>query len=403
MNSLSTLSSTKFLLAVWNEKKKQLRRSCFGIDRISSSTFERQLNENLKFIQSRLSQNFKPMGLLAIPKEKDSGGLRVICVPTYSDRLIQFGLLKLLKPNLQRMGLDNSVSFGLAPTRERSVLGARHKACALRETRPWVYKADIQKFFDTIDRSILLRAVEKIVRHRSLHPLLRAFTTTEITDGFDPNWKQIIGNAGIKQGFGVRQGMPLSPLLAGAYLRDVDRIIVKSKAAVVRYVDDIAAFFESEKECLEFHDFIATVLGEIGLNIGQVGEANSKSKIYSPDEPAEFLGMEICRGASGKCRLLVSERTISKIECKFAALAAPAELSKKNINLTTMGTYFGGIERGYENAYAEAHNRDVLKVRLSVVSTAAQNQVLFELFGDRLDHLSPAARKFVGISEPPKG
>ena len=397
MNALKSVSSPKMLTAVWHEQKRKLKGSCFGVDRLSSRAFESELFQRIKEIEKRLSGSFEPMGLLAIPKEKPTGGHRVICVPTFSDRLIQFSVLRVLKPRLQRMGLDNSVSFGLAPGLDRSVLGARKQACKFREARPWVYKADIQKFFDTIDRTTLIKAVEQVVPHKSLIPLLTAIVGTEISDGFESGWKEIVSQAGITKGVGIRQGMPLSPLLAGAYLRGVDRQIIKSRALVVRYVDDIAAFFQSEAECRKFHTVLRDALARIGLSIGEIDEPESKTRIYRPDQPADFLGMEIVTSPNGKCRLLLSEKAMTKIETKIAELAVAERLFRKKVTLTTMGSYFQSVRMGYINAYDAAENRDELSERLETYISGAQETVLIALFGDRLDQLSTGDRKFIGI------
>ena len=144
MTAFKTLTSRSFLRSVWADKKHQLKNSCFGTDRTTFRYFERYLENQISEIQQRLELGVKPNGLLAIPKEKPAGGYRVICVPTFADRLIQFGLLRLLAPSLGRMGLDNPISFGLAPGVERSVLGARKRACELRISKPWVYKVFIR-------------------------------------------------------------------------------------------------------------------------------------------------------------------------------------------------------------------------------------------------------------------
>lgn len=149
MNGLETCTSTAALRSVWKANRARLLKSCFGPDRVSGAAFERALDRQLREIRHRIAAGFKPHGLLALAKPKGNGtGTRIICIPTIADRLLQFSILNQLRPRLRAMGVDNSVAFGLAPGPDRSVLGARKFACSARNERPWVYKADVHKFFD---------------------------------------------------------------------------------------------------------------------------------------------------------------------------------------------------------------------------------------------------------------
>lgn len=332
-------------------------KSCFGADRVSGVVFERTLHKQLREIQYRLGigsrngANFKPHGLLAIAKPKENGsGNRIICVPTVADRLLQFSILNQLRPKLGAMGLDNPVAFGLAPGLDRSVLGARKFACSARNERPWVYKADVHKFFDNVGRSVLQDAVDRTVRQRSLIPVLKSFLATEITDGADKGWRAIVSEAGIRSGHGVRQGMPLSPFYAGVYLRDFDRMLLKCKVPAARYVDDIVAFFEREADARAFHTVLKSALDDIGLSVGEPGAPGSKTIIYAPDEPAAFLGMELNRREGSAYQLRISTSNIDKIVDRIKACGSASALLARNVSLTTMGSYFKAVIEGYLNA-----------------------------------------------------
>lgn len=398
MSAFQSATSAQSLRAAWKYRKTRLRSSCFGIDRVTGQAFERNLDREIRELRHRLSSKFKPHDLLALVKPKLSGGARVICVPTIADRVLQFSLIDELRPRLAAMGLDNSVSYGLVQGRERSVLGARDFACKARVERSWAYKTDIQKFFDNIDRSVLQRTLRGAVRKSTLLPLLDAFIHTEIGDGLDPKWKRLVNEAGIQKGSGVRQGMPLSPFFAGAYLRDIDRSLLRRGGLTARYVDDIISFFATEAEALKFHWTLKAELAGLGLAVGDPGAPNSKTAIYAPDQSAEFLGMELTPTPNGAYQLRIGKRTIDKVVQGISDACSPSALLDRRVTLTTMGTYFYGLQAGYINAYIGAYNRDELRDAMSSASRKAQRKVLEALFGlQRLRNLGQAELRFVGV------
>lgn len=398
MNALDTATSATRMRHAWKSKRAKLLRSCFGIDRVTASTFDSNLDREIRELRYRLSAGFKPYGLLAILKPKPAGGSRVICVPTFADRLLQFSLLDQLRPKFTSMAVDNPISYGLAPGRAHSVDGARKFACASRAKLPWVYKADVHKFFDNIDRSILESALDSAVRQRSLLPLLKSFLHTEIQGGLDPDWRKTTAGNGITPGQGVRQGMPLSPFYAGVYLRDIDKFLLRLNAATARYVDDIVSFFATESQALDFHAAVKSKLGELNLAIGDPGEPGSKTAIYRPEQPAEFLGMELVL-TSDTCHLQVGQTTINKIVQRIHSGSTTAGLLERRVSLTTMGTHFRNLQAGYLNAYEGAQNRDELGAAMLKASDKAQRRVLVELFGvEGLTRLGPTQRGFVGLA-----
>jgi hypothetical protein len=261
----------------------------------------------------------------------------------------------------------------------------------------FVYKTDIQKFFDRIPRDILIAKVRRIVADRSLHPILEAFASVEIGDGFNPDWKAIVASAGIRTGEGVRQGMPLSPYFAGIILLDLDRDLERRKFPVIRYVDDIIGFFRSRAECEEFDDYLRQKLGELNLSLGLIGAPMSKTVIYRPDEAAEFLGMEMIFDVNGRCSLRVGQKTIEKIEGNFAAMADIDNLLQKKVTLPMLGGRIQSMERGYIAAYHGAENMSQLKDRIRLAANPLVENILEQIFGVGMKKLSNKQRRFLGI------
>lgn len=368
------------------------------MDRISGKQFDAERSWRIPSIRERrLNPTFTPSPLLAIAKPKNGGGHRIICVPTIEDRLIQLSVLYAVRDPLKKKGLLNTVSYGLVAQSGRTVQDARDRATALRENGKWVYKTDIQKFFDRIPRDRLENEIRRTVPHRSLHDLIVSFSKVEIGDGFAADWQQIINAAGIQTGLGVRQGMPLSPYFAGVVLLELDRLLEKRRQPVIRYVDDIMGFFKSRKECEDFDAFLRDQLSKLSLDLGIMGEPKSKTMIFEPSQPAEFVGMEMRFGNDGKCSLFVSEKTLESVEARFAELSKIDTLLQKKITLPFLGARLGAMKKGFIAAYHGAQNMAELKARVEAASAPVVEVVLEEIFGGAMKSLGPKERKFLGL------
>lgn len=397
-NALQHIFSAAELNLSWQLERKRLKSSCYGVDRISGKQFDAERSWRIPSIKARrLTPQFAPSSLLAIAKPKDGGGHRIICVPTIEDRLIQFSILYTIRDPLKKKGLLNDVSYGLVAHSSRTVQDARNRAAVLRESGRWVYKTDIQKFFDRIPRDRLETEIRRIVPHRTLHDILVAFSKVEIGDGFATDWEEIINAAGIQAGLGVRQGMPLSPYFAGMLLLRLDRLLEKKRFPVIRYVDDIIGFFNSRKECEEFDAFLRDQLSELSLDLGIIDDPKSKTIIFEPDQPAEFVGMEMRFRDDGKCYLCVSEKTLQRLETRFAEMSQIDNLLQKKITLPFLGARLEAMTKGYIAAYHGAQNMTELKARVQAQSAPVIEAVLENVFGVTMKTLGRKERMFLGL------
>jgi hypothetical protein len=399
MNALESAFSSKNLNLVWRCEKQRLRRSTYGVDRQSGTNFEANLP--LEFAQLRESarRGRKWSGLLAIAKPKPDGGNRIICVPTISDRVFQFALLAECRSDLDRRGLLNSVSYGLARGSNRTVHDARRAAVAMRTSHRWVLKADIQKFFDNIPRDVVREVGRRLIQKRSLQEPVLTFLETEIQEGFDPDWRRIVSEAGILPGVGVRQGMPLSPYYAGMVLLSLDQEIARRGYNALRYVDDIIGFFDSRDECKSFASFLQDRLGKLGLSIGIVDAERSKTRIYEPLQPASFLGMELAWRVGSGFQLRISEKSIAKIGAKFAEAGVVENLLQKGVTLPMLGKHLLEMERGYLQAYEAAENHAELVREVRRMKASALEFALEETFGEDIYRLDKKRRRFLGIDD----
>jgi hypothetical protein len=341
----------------------------------------------------RTAPGYQFAPLRGVPVPKSNGKYRIICIPTVRDRVVQRAASEFLATD-DRCGLANAVSYGFIPT--RSVEKAVQQARALRREKPWVYKTDITAFFDSVDRSILAHRINRHVRDRSLHSLLVAASQCEI---FAPNKSlaRRIDEAGIKKGRGIRQGMPLSPFFGNLLLKDFDAVIQNAGISMVRYADDLICLSASEADCLEIHGLVAKALKREGLDIPPI-VPDSKSKVYAPDDPADFLGLQL-RPQNGDYLLEIPSNQTAKIRQRILTLADLSAPENKGITLTSFIRRLDGQLAGYSGAYEFAHNAEHFESILDAARREVFAQLLKKTLGIDVNFLSAESRRFLGLTE----
>ncbi len=274
----------------------QRRNGEFEIDEIQLNP-GRHIERLSSDLRSR-SFNFSPLKPHFVPKPNSTKD-RLICVPTVRDRIVQRSALTFLTKKYRSL-LANDISYGFVEG--RSVAEAASRACDLRKSRRWVYKTDISAFFDTVGRDRLAEALKRRIKERSLWPLLLGAGACEVAAD-RPGVTAKLAKTGIKEGVGVRQGMPLSPFFANLFLYGFDREVIKRKFAAVRYADDLIFLADSESQCVEIDEFCRAEFSKIGLTIPLLSAA-TKTFIREPGQEAEFLGLGL-RANSGQYELIL--------------------------------------------------------------------------------------------------
>jgi group II intron reverse transcriptase/maturase len=143
---------------VW-EAYRQVRanQGAPGVDGVTLDQFDEDLKDNLYKIWNRLSSGSyfpPPVMAVEIPKPH-GGGTRTLGVPTIADRVAQTVVARRLEAKVEP--IFHPDSYGYRP--RRSALDAV-AACRQRCWKSdWVIDLDIQKFFDSVDHALMVKAV----------------------------------------------------------------------------------------------------------------------------------------------------------------------------------------------------------------------------------------------------
>jgi retron-type reverse transcriptase len=379
-----------------------------GIDGVKPVKFRENLDSNISALRQKLlagGYSFKPLKPYFIAKS--DGKIRVICVPTVENRLVQRLILrslclkKIQKEFVERDRLNvltPNVSFGVKKGTDQGVHAAIRQALNYKKTYPWVLKTDISQFFDKIPRDDLVAKVRARLGRSSLIPLIEAAISSEIQAESKSDSKQIL-QAGIVRGVGLRQGMPLSPLLSNVILSTFDRKAHRQKIKMVRYADDIIVFCSSEAECESVLSFIDREMSALKLSVPQIGTVNSKTEIKCPEETVLFLGVEIYLRSNGEYAVRIPDSTKNRARAKI--LEEHGSLSwnlAKGFDYARVVQRLRDIPDGYSSAFAQCTNLDSFKQVLEQDAAVVKRRLLEEIFGcDVFAQLSEEQKQFLGF------
>jgi len=318
---IDLISEPATLEKAWRSVKR-CSPSSSGIDDITIAEFARNWPQEKKSIQASLrtqTYNFSPYRGQPIKKRKDASiydlkAWRPISIPIVRDRIVQRAILDRIWKDI-RSHVYIETSFGgirqykitrsrrmsqtspLDSNDQRCVKSAVKRILELREQGyGWVFETDIENFFPSIDRTKLFGFLHNLLRDRSIDVLIQSSLDTSIANAQELGKLAELWDSTS----GVPQGGILSPILANLYLYNHDKSLSDLGFRLVRYVDDLVILTKDEKEAHLAYEFCKQSLESLGLHIHPLDfEINKriKTRILSPSQPFEFLGLTFARNS----------------------------------------------------------------------------------------------------------
>jgi RNA-directed DNA polymerase len=247
--------------AVWEAYQRvKANKGAAGVDGATIEDFEKDLKNNLYRIWNRMSSgSYFPPPVRAVEIPKSGGGVRILGVPTVSDRIAQTVAAMVLEAKVE--STFHSDSYGYRPG--RSALDAVAVCRQRCWKHDWVVDLDIQKFFDSVPWELILSSVAHhlgagqewillYVRRWLQAPLRQTDGTTTARDR------------------GTPQGSAISPVLANLFMHYAFDAWMQRRFPSIgfeRYVDDAVVHCKTLAQARMLVTAIGQRMQQVGLSL----------------------------------------------------------------------------------------------------------------------------------------
>ncbi len=239
------------------------KKAAVGQDGVTHEEYGESLDENIRDLHKRLkTKRYRHQPILRVRIPKGKGKTRLIGISSIEDKIVQQALREVLEAIYEVTFRE--VSYGFRPGRgAHDALRTLNRV--LRKEGNWVLESDIQTFFDSIDRTMLMEMLRERVADPSLLRLIGKCLHVGVLDGAEYSEPEE----------GTTQGSVLSPILGNVYLHHVldlwfERDVLprlRGMAHLIRYADDFVIVFEREDDAKRVMGVIGRRFDRFGLNL----------------------------------------------------------------------------------------------------------------------------------------
>lgn len=239
-------------------------RAAVGVDGISKAAYSEALEANIDRLHRQMkAKQYRHQAIRRAQIPKGKGKTRTIGISTVEDKIVQGALADVLEVLYEPIFSDCSYGFR-RNRRAHGALAALHREL-YRGDKAWILEADIENFFDSIDRKVLHRMLRERIADESLMRLIGKCLHVGVLDGEQYTTPDE----------GTVQGSALSPMLGNVYLHHVldawfEREVqprMRGRAVLIRYADDFAIVFDRKDDAQRVMAVIDKRFARYGLTL----------------------------------------------------------------------------------------------------------------------------------------
>lgn len=356
ITSLNHHIDLTWMLEAWRRTRKD---AAAGVDGETAQGYEQDLERNLQELINRVkSGSYRAPAVKRVYVPKGKGQVRPIGIPTLEDKVLQRAWVMLLEPILEQE--FSECSYGFRPRRKaHDALRALEQAL-WSMGGGWIIDADVEKFFDCVDR----RQLQEFVRKRVQDGVVRRIIGKWLRAGVMEDERLYYPDAGTPQG-GV-----VSPLLSNLYLHEVldiwwEQVVrprLRGRGYLFRFADDFVMVLEYEGDARRVMQVLGPRFAKFHLTIHPEKTRLvdfRRPKPGAQGETFDFAGFRHYWGRSRKGRLIPKRKTISsRLSQKLNGVAKwcrahrhePVAQQRVTLSRKLMGHYnYYGLTHNYRS------------------------------------------------------
>lgn len=215
--------------------------------------------------------SYQPTTPMLVDLPDGDGSTRRLAIPSPEDRALQRAVLHALTPGLDVFLEDTSFAYRRGLGRHSA---ARGLALAWSAGFRWAVRADVHRFFDSIDHFELQARLDAYIADAPMVQALMMWVRTGAPF----------------EGRGLPTGAPLAPLLANLFLDGFDERITAEGGRLIRYADDFLILTRTRQDADRLHAAAAREAANLQLLLN-----HEKTQILNLREPFDFLGFNFYR------------------------------------------------------------------------------------------------------------
>jgi len=310
-------------------KRVEANKGSHGVDGMSVKTLREHILQNWHQLRQAIEEGTyepSPVRRVEIPKP-DGKGVRLLGIPTVTDRFIQQAIAQVLNPVFDPQFSEHSYGFRPKRRGHDAVQEARQY---MKEGYRWVIDLDLEKFFDRVNHDRLMAKLAEKVKDKMILKLIRKYLQSGVMiNGIVMDTKE-----------GAPQGGPLSPLLSNVVLDELDKELEERGHLFVRYADDCNIYVKTRKAGERVKKSItAFIENRLKLKVNQ-----DKSAVDRPWK-RKFLGFSFTWNKDPKVRISPQsmkrvKATIREITSRKKPLSMEQRIKELNQYLTGWGGYY---------------------------------------------------------------
>jgi len=304
-------------------KRVERNKGSHGVDYMSVKDLRKHILETWESLRASLTKGtYQPSPVRRVEIPKPNGGVRLLGIPTVTDRFIQQAITQIITPIFDPA--FSTQSYGFRPNK-RGHDAVKQAKRYIEDGYRWVVDIDLEKFFDKVNHDRLMRILSKRIQDRTLLSLIRKYLQSGI----------MIQGVVTQSEEGTPQGGPLSPLLSNIVLDELDKELEKRGHKFVRYADDCNIYVKSRRAGQRVMESITSFIeSTLKLKVNR-----GKSDVDRPWK-RKFLGFSFTFHKKPKVR--VAKESMQRIKKRIRELTSRSKAIPMKTRIERLNQYLTG-------------------------------------------------------------